>query len=155
MAKECFEQWILESVAVELCHLHSDHEINIKLFVEDCKNKFQTQSFSGDGSHHQNALSEESIQNIMNMAQTFLVHVCLHWSKYGTDHLALWGFAMKHTVWLHSHIPNHFSGLTHMEPCTKIKDNYCDLLCTHVWGCPVHVLDPKLQYGQKIPQWNY
>jgi len=24
----------------------------------------------------------------------------------------------------------------------------------HVWGCPVYVLDPKLQDGQKLPKWD-
>jgi hypothetical protein len=24
----------------------------------------------------------------------------------------------------------------------------------HVWGCPVYVLDPKLQDGKKLPKWN-
>lgn len=25
---------------------------------------------------------------------------------------------------------------------------------THVWGCPVYVLEPRLQDGQKIPKWE-
>ena len=24
----------------------------------------------------------------------------------------------------------------------------------HVWGCPVHVLDPKIQDGKKLPRWQ-
>jgi hypothetical protein len=28
------------------------------------------------------------------------------------------------------------------------------LLDLHVWGCPVYVLDPKLQQGQKLPRWK-
>jgi hypothetical protein len=28
------------------------------------------------------------------------------------------------------------------------------LLDLHVWGCPVYVLDPKLQQGQKLPRWQ-
>ncbi len=51
-------------------------------------------------------------------------------------------------------IPNHLSGLTPFKLLTKTKANHCDLLCTHVWGCPVYVLDPKLQDEQKIPKWN-
>ncbi len=83
-----------------------------------------------------------------------MVHVSLHWSKYGADNLALWGFAAKHAVWLHNCIPNHLSGLKPLELHTKTKANHHDLLHTHVWGCPVYVLDPKLQDGQKIPKWN-
>ncbi len=73
-----------------------------------------------------------------------MVHVSLYWSEYGADNLALWGFAVKHAVWLHDRIPNRLSVLTPLELLTKTKANHCDLLCTHVWGCPVYVLDPKL-----------
>ncbi len=43
MAKKHFEQWLWELAAIEIHHLHSDNGIfNAELFVEDCKNKFQT-----------------------------------------------------------------------------------------------------------------
>ncbi len=49
--------------AAEIHHLHSNNGIfNAELFVKDCKNKFQTQSFSGVGAYHQNTLPEQSIQ---------------------------------------------------------------------------------------------
>ncbi len=80
-----------------------------------------------------------------------MVHVSLHCSKYGTGNLAPWGFAMKHAVWLHNCIPNHLSGLTLMELLTKSKTNQYHLLHTGDWGCPVHILDPKLHDRQKIP----
>ncbi len=35
-----------------------------------------------------------------------------------------------------------------------MKANHHDHLNTHVEGCPVYVLDPKLQDGQKIPKLN-
>eukprot|EP00804_Cyclotella_cryptica_P001119 CCRYP_008393-RA/>CCRYP_008393-RA protein AED:0.39 eAED:0.39 QI:0/0/0/1/0/0/2/0/218 len=46
------------------------------------------------------------------------------------------------------------SGLTPLELLTKTKADHRDLLRSHVWGCPVFVLDPKLQDGKKIPKWN-
>ncbi len=52
-----------------------------------------------------------------------MVHVSLHLSKYGADNLALWGFAVKHAVWLHNHIPNCLSGLTPLELLNKIRVN--------------------------------
>ena len=70
------------------------------------------------------------------------------------DDLALWSFAVKHAAWLYNRVPNRVSGLTPMELLTKTKANHKDLLRTHVWGCPVFVLDPKLQDGKKIPKWN-
>ncbi|KAL7462944.1 hypothetical protein ACHAXS_003314 [Conticribra weissflogii] len=46
------------------------------------------------------------------------------------------------------------TGLTPIEIATKTKTDHLDLLQTHVWGCPVFVLDPKQQDGKKIPKWN-
>ncbi len=146
---------VIEIGAGEIHHLSSDNGIfNAELFVEDCKNKFQTQSFYSVGSHHQNSLVEWSNQTIMYMAWTFMVHVPLHWNKYGADNLALWGFALKHSVWLHNRIPDCLSGLTSLKLLNKTKANHPDLLCTHVWECPVYILDSKLQDRQKIPKWN-
>ena len=53
-----------------------------------------------------------------------------------------------------SPIPNRYTGLTPLELLTKTKADHRDLLRTHVWGCPVYVLDPALQDNKKIPKWN-
>ncbi len=66
----------------------------------------------------------------------------------------MWPFAVKHAVWLYNRVPNRLSGLTPLELLTKSKADHRDLLCTHVWGCPAIVLDPKLQNDQKLPKWN-
>ncbi len=58
---------------------------------------------------------------------------------------------MKHAVWLHNRILNRLSGLTPLELLTKTKANHCDLLCTHVWGCPVYVLDQSYKMGRIFP----
>ena len=65
------------------------------MFRADCKQKHQSQSFSGVGAKHQNAMAERAIQTVTYMARTFMVHVSLHWSERGVDDLALWGFAIK------------------------------------------------------------
>ncbi len=76
-----------------------------------------------------------------------MVHVSLHWSEYGADNLALWGFSVKHAVWLHNCFLNCLSSLTPLELLAKTKVNHGELLCTHGGGCPVCALDPKLQGG--------
>ena len=155
LSKIRFEEWLWEQAAVEIRHLHGDNGIfTADMFREDCQKKSQAQSFSGVGAKHQNAQAERAIQTIMYMARTFLIHVSLHWSDRGVDDLALWSFAVKHAAWLYNRVPNRVSGLTPMELLTKTKANHKDLLRTHVWGCPVFVLDPKLQDGKKIPKWN-
>ena len=70
------------------------------------------------------------------------------------DDLALWSFAVKHAAWIYNRCPNKSTGLTPLELLTKMKANHKDLLRTHIWGCPMFVLDPKLQDGRKIPKWN-
>lgn len=83
-----------------------------------------------------------------------MVHASLHWTEQGVNDLALWGFAIKHAAWLHNRIPSQTTGLTPLELLSKTKAGHRDLLHSHVWGCPVFVLDPKLQDGKKIPKWN-
>ncbi len=116
--------------------------------------KHQQQIFSGVDAKHQNGLAEQSIQTIMSMACTFMIHVSLHWDEQGSDAVALCPFAVLHVVWLYNHLPNGVTGLSPMKILTGTHLDHRDLLCTHVWGWPVYVLDPKLQDGKKIPKWN-
>ncbi|KAL7464995.1 hypothetical protein ACHAXS_005324 [Conticribra weissflogii] len=90
----------------------------------------------------------------MYTTYTFLIHVSLQWTKNGVDNHALWSFAVKHTGWLYNCLPNRVSGLTPIELATKTKTDHCNLLRSHVWGCSVFVLEPRLQDGMKIPKWN-
>jgi hypothetical protein len=46
----------------------------------ECKEKGQSQSFSGVGVQHQNARAEHAIQRIMFIAHSFMVHSSLHWT---------------------------------------------------------------------------
>ncbi len=117
--------------------------------------KHQQQTFSGVGVKHQNGCAEWSIQTIMmSMACTFIIHVSLHWDEQGSDAVPLWPFAVSCTVWLYNRLPNGVTGLSPMEILTGTRSDHRDLLSTHVWGCPVYVLDPKLQDGKKIPKFQ-
>ncbi|KAL7543264.1 hypothetical protein ACHAWF_007352, partial [Thalassiosira exigua] len=71
---------------------------------------------------------------MMWMARSFILHVSLHWTEQGVDDMALWPFAVKHAVWIYSHLPNRTTGMTPMELLTKNKADHRDLLRTHVWG---------------------
>jgi predicted chitinase len=37
---------------------------------------------------------------------------------------------------------------------THTQSDHRDLHHSHVWACPVYVLDPTLQNGKKLPKWN-
>ena len=155
MSKAIFEQWLYELAIVEVSHYRSDNGVfQAEDFKDDCADKGQKQSFSGVGAQHQNAHAERSIQTIMCMARHSLLHVSLHWTNEVVGNLSLWPFVVKHVAWLYNRMPNRVTGLTPIELLTKTKADHKDLLRSHVWGCPVFVLDPKLQNGQKIPKWN-
>ncbi len=72
----------------------------------------------------------------------------LHWTDCGSDDLSLWSFAVKHSVWIYNCVPNAWSGLTPLELVTKEQSDFKDILHCHVWGCPVYVLEAKLQNDQ-------
>ncbi len=90
----------------------------------------------------------------MYVAQTFMVHFFLHWTERGVDNHSLWSFAVKHLVWLYNRFPNWESGITPMEHVTCDRSDHCVIFHAPDWGCPVFVLEPKLQNDQKLPKWN-
>ena len=155
MSKRKFEDWLYDLARIEVRGYHSDNGVfKAEEFKEDCANLNQSQSFSGVGAQHMNARAERSIQTIMYMARSFLIHTALHWNEFGTDDIGLWPFAVKHAAWLYNRIPNRVTGITPIEMVSQTKTDHRDLLRTHVWGSPTFVLDPKLQDGKKIPKWN-
>ena len=66
----------------------------------------------------------------------------------------MWSFAIDYAAWLYNRIPQRLSGITPIEMITQNKSDHRDLMRAHVWGCPVFVLEPKLQSGKKLPKWN-
>ena len=84
-----------------------------------------------------------------------MVHAALHWPNDGADDIRLWAFAVSHAAWLYNRLPNKNLGwMSTLEIFTKTKSDHRDLLRTHVWGCPVFVLEPRLQDGKKIPKFK-
>jgi hypothetical protein len=154
-AKLRFEEWLWEEARAAVKHYHSDNGVfTAEYFREACSEAKQTQSFSGVGAQHQNAEAERAIQTVMYMARSFMIHAALHWGEDGSDDLSLWSFAVDHSAWLYNRIPQRHSGITPLEMITRCKSDHRDLMRTHVWGCPVYVLEAKLQDGKKLPKWN-
>jgi hypothetical protein len=103
--------------------------------------------------HHQNGIAERSIQTVTRWARAMLLHSVIMWPDQAD--LSLWPFALQHAVYLWNNLPNDTTNLAPLEIFTGIRfSNYTHLRRLHVWGCPVYVLDPKLQDGKKIPKWE-
>ena len=119
---------------------------------QDCLNQGQQRNLSGVGAHHQNH-AERSIQTIFNMARAMLLHFAVHWPQAATTNL--WPFAVDHAIYIWNRLPNPKHRISPMEHFTSTAyPDHNHLKRLHVFGCPVFVLDAKLQDGKKIPKWQ-
>ena len=82
-----------------------------------------------------------------------MLQASIHWPD--ASDLELWPFALAHAIYIWNHLPKRDNLLSPIEIFSGTKvDNYARIQRSHVWGCPVYVLDPKLQDGKKIPKFN-
>ena len=85
------------------------------------------------------------------MARAMLLHLRVHWPDEFDS--SLWPFALSYAVWIYNRLPH--SDRANMSAEDVFSSTYggsTQLRRTRVFGCPTHVLDPKLQDGKKIPK---
>jgi hypothetical protein len=84
------------------------------------------------------------------MARVMIKNLSMHWK----DGIAasIWPMEVTYATYIYNNTPNNgvlvmdiFTGST--IPCHRLMDAY-------VWGCPVYILDPNVQQGQKLPLWQ-
>jgi hypothetical protein len=152
-AKRSFEQEAARC-GVRILRYHTDNGVfGSKLVSKDIYSSGQELTFSGVGAHHQNGTAERYIQTVVSKARAMMLHCALHWpSSFDAN---LWPLALSYSCWLHNHTPSRRGdGQSPMELFCGVKMS-CQHLCrARVWGCPVYVLDPRLQDGKKIPKWH-
>jgi hypothetical protein len=132
-----------------------NHPFRSKAWTVDCAVQQQLPTkYSGVGAHHQ-ILAERQIQTTFNWSRSNLLHFVLHWPQMAKNRDNLWPFAVDYAVYMHNHLPIRDMRVSPMEKFTgTIFDNYNHLTRAHVFGCPVYVLDPRLQDAKKIPKWS-
>ncbi len=141
-----------QSIGVQVKQYQTDNGIYTSRDFMQCLNdQNQTIKLSGVGGHHHNC-AENAIKIIIHKARTMMFHSAICWPS-ETD-LSLWPLAVNYAVHLYNHIPNPQSGLSPMEIWSSSKSSYSAITHAQTWGCPVYVLQPKLQDGQKIPKWE-
>ncbi|KAI2504071.1 hypothetical protein MHU86_10353 [Fragilaria crotonensis] len=119
-----------------------------KAFTERLSLFEQIVRFAGVGAHHHNGNAERSIQTIMSIARTMMLHSAIHWPDVADA--SLWPMAVQHAVFLHNHMPNQVSGLSPVDVFTKSRWQQHKFHDLHVWGCPVYVLDKSIADGKKL-----
>jgi hypothetical protein len=60
--------------------------------------------------------------------------------------------AVTHAAHVYNHTPK--DGICPADIFTGSTVLRHRLIDLHIWGCPVYILDPKMQQGQKMPRWQ-
>ena len=149
-AKQSFESMAFGHGVVVQSYLTDSGAFKANAFVQQIRDHGQQIRYCGTNAHHQNGVAERSIRTVSNMARAMLLHSAAHW-KAGVDS-SLWPMAVTYAVYIYNNTPNAqnlcpadlFTGST--VPRHRLRD-------LHTWGCPVYILDPSLQAGQKLPRW--
>ena len=152
-SKRNFER-ILMNHGVLVRRYRADNGVfNSAAFEEEIENGSQSITYSGVGAQQQNGVAERSMRTVVERARTMLVHATIR----NADNVdaSLWPSALNHSCYLWNTVPkeNNYSPI---EILSSVVDSrsYSDLRHTHVWGCPVYILEYELASGKKLPKWN-
>ncbi len=138
---------------ITIKHIHTDNGVFASAaFRADCDSKSQKLSFSGVGAHHQNGVAERNIKTVSQWARASMLHAAFHWHEHAN--IKLWPQAVDYAVWIFNRLPSVQHGLSPNELWSRSRNTNHDLRRAHPFGCPVFVLDPALQDGNKIPKWD-
>ena len=113
----------------------------------------QSITYSGVGAQHQNGVAEQAIWTVVERARTMLIHAVMR----NQEHVdvQLWPFAMTYSCHLWNIVPklNQFSPIELLSQTIHTR-NYSYLRHSHVWGCPVYILEYDVAVGKKLPKWS-
>ena len=123
----------------------ADYRVHLENFA-------QVTQLAGVGAHHHNGVAERSIQTVMSIARTMMLHAAIHWSEVADARL--WPLAVQHAALLYNQMPNESTGLSPHDLFTKTRWPHSKFQDFHVWGCPVYVLDKTIADGKKLPRWD-
>jgi hypothetical protein len=130
---------------------HSDNSIfSSAEFKAHCELQNKKYRFRGVGAHHQNGVAERNLKTVVQWAWGNMLHLAMHWSQQA--HSQFWPQAINYSVWVFNRLPNVENGLTPNELWSSVQNSGKELARTHVFGCPVYVLDAAIQDGRKIPK---
>ena len=80
-----------------------------------------------------------------------MLHFAHHWPA--KANVCFWPQAIDYALWVFNRLPNLVNGLLPSEIWSSCCAPTEKLNRSHVFGCPVYVLDAALQDRHKIPKW--
>jgi hypothetical protein len=99
-------------------------------FVGHINETHQNLRFCGTNAHHQNGVTERSIQTISNMARAMILHASIHWEN-GCDFL-LWPMVVAYAARIHNNTPR--NGICPADVFTGSTVPHHRILDYHMWG---------------------
>ena len=113
-AKENFELMCRDNGVIPQSYLSDNGpSFTSKSFTEKLSTFAQVIRFAGVGAHHHNGVAERSIQTIMSIARTMMLHSAIHWPEVADT--TLWPMAVTHAVFLHNHMPSLETGIAPID----------------------------------------
>ena len=79
-----------------------------------------------------------------------LLHARARWPA--AMHFALWPYAIRNAVLLHSSLPVLEDGTSRLELFSSIRVG-CNMKHMHTFACPVYALDNAIASGKSLPRW--
>jgi hypothetical protein len=151
-AKQNFEKRALEHGVLIQSYLTDSGAFKASSLVDHIRNSGQRIQYCGTNAHHQNGVAERSIRTLSNTSRALILHAAAHW-PHGIDS-SLWPMAVDYSVHIYNNTPDLNGMCRPADPFTGEVVPRHSLQDFHTWGCPVFILDPKLQSGQRLPRWQ-
>jgi len=121
-------------------------------FIKEVDNLEQKITFCGVGAHNQNGIAEAGVKKHTLKTRTLLLHAKRYWPAAITT--MLWPFALLASVEFHNLWEIGENGQTPMMKLLNLWE-FPDMKMEHTFGCPVYILDSKLQSSSiGPPKWD-
>ena len=151
-AKHAFERELLKHNVTVKAYRADNGRFADAGFKAEIENNNQLITFCGVGAHGQNGIVERHIGKVNMRGRIMLLHAKRFWPEAITH--VLWPFAAAEAINMENNFTLDTSGRTPLQKLTA-TNSPMHLRDQHPWGCPVHVLEKKLQSSSKgAPKWE-
>jgi hypothetical protein len=103
------------------------------------------------GAHHQNGVAERRIRDLQDSARAMMIHAYRRWPD--AINVNLWPYALRNAGDIRNATTNQKGKMTPLALFAKVEREP-KLNSFHSFGCPVNVLDARMQSRQKISKWE-